>query len=217
LISISGTAEVKVVPDEIHLRVGVETRHENLGDAKKQNDERITKTLAFLKENQIGDRDIQTDYISIEPRFEDSLSRTKPVIYEVRKAIEIRLTKLEGFEGILSGLLTNGVTTVQGIDFRTTQLRKHRDTARAMAIRAAQEKADALASELGVKRGKVFSISANEWGGSWSPSSSYWGGSRFQSQNVTQNSGGESTSENGTLSLGQISVSASVNVSFLIE
>jgi hypothetical protein len=36
-------------------------------------------------------------------------------------------------------------------------------------------------------------------------------------QNVVQNLGGPSEAEDGTLAIGQISVSASVNVSFLIE
>ncbi len=182
-ISVSGSAEVKVAPDEIYLRVGVETRDENLGDAKHQ------------------------------------ISRTKPVIYVVRKSIEIKLTKMEAFAGLLTGLLTNGVNNVHGIEFRTSQLRKHRDAARAMAIRAAKEKADALASELGVKRGKVYSISANDWGGWWGSSGSYWGGRSGGGmfQNAVQNAGGPTEVTDGTLSIGQISVSASVNVSFLIE
>ena len=114
---------------------------------------------------------------------------------------------------------TNGVNYVHGIDFRTSELRKHRDTARAMAIQAAKEKADALASELGVKRGKVYSITENYWGGWWSWSGSYWrsrGGGGMQ-QNVAQNAGGASEATEGALSVGQISVSATVNVSFLIE
>ena len=109
---------------------------------------------------------------------------------------------------------------MHGIEFRTSQLRKHRDTARAMAVRAAREKADALASELGVKRGKVYNINASEWGGWWSSSSSYWGG-RYGGgmyQNAVQNvSSAAPESADSTLSVGQINVSATVNVSFLIE
>jgi len=219
MISVSGSAEVKVAPDEIYLRVGVETRHENLEDAKKQNDERISKALVFLKASDVKDKDVQTDFISIEPTFDNNVSRTKPVTYVVRKSIEVKLTKIESFEGLLTGLLTNGVNNVHGVEFRTSQLRKHRDAARAMAIRAAKEKADALASELGVKRGKVYNINANDWGGSWSSSGSYWGG-RYgggMSQNSVQNIGGAPEAADGTLSIGQVSVSASVNVSFLIE
>src|SRR5438093_12548280 len=172
-ISVSGSAEVKVAPDEIYLRVGVETRDENLDDARHQNDERVSKALGFLKSNAVKNKDVQTDFISIEPTYDSNISRTKPVIYIVRKSIEIKLTRIDAFEGLLTGLLTNGVNNVHGIEFRTLQLRKHRDAARAMAIRAAKEKADALASELGVKRGKVYSISANDWGGWWRSSGNY--------------------------------------------
>src|SRR3989442_7069147 len=175
-ISVSGSAEVKVAPDEIYLRVGVETRDEKLDDAKHQNDELVSKALGFLKSNEVKDKDVQTDFISIEPTYDSNISRTKPVTYIVRKSIEIKLTKLDAFAGLLTGLLTNGVNNVHGIEVRSSQFRKHRDAATAIPIRAATEKADALASELGVKRGKVYSISANDWGGWWSSLGSYWGG-----------------------------------------
>ena len=219
LITVSGSAEVKVAPNEVYLRVGVETRHQNLADAKQQNDERVSKALAFLKASEVPGKDVQTDFVNIEPTYDNDISRTRPVTYVVRKSIEVKLTKVDAFEAVLSGLLTNGVNVVHGIEFRTSELRKHRDTARAMAVRAAREKADALAAELGVKRGKVYSLNANDWGGWWSPSGSYWGG-RYgggMAQNVVQNLGGPSEAEDRTLAIGQISVSASVNVSFLIE
>jgi len=219
MISVSGSAEVKVAPDEIYLRVGVETRHDNLEEAKKQNDERVSNALAFLKASDVKGKDVQTDFISIEPTYDSNISRTKPVTYIVRKSIEVKLPKIGSFEGLLTGLLTNGVNNVHGIEFRTSQLRKHRDAARAMAIRAAKEKADTLASELGVKRGKVYSINANDWGGWWISSGGYWGGRSGGGmfQNAVQNTGGASEVVEDTLSIGQISVSSSVNVSFLIE
>lgn len=207
LISVSGSAEVKVAPDEIDLRVGVETRGRSLDEAKRENDDAISKSLAFLKSNGLKEKDIQTDFINIDPEYGDSLSRTV-VTYVVRRSIQVRLAKIDGFESVLTGLLTNGVNTVLGIEFRTSQLRKYRDQARA----------NAMASELGVKRGKVYSVNANDWGGWYGDNSGYWGrgfgGGGFQY--AAQNSGGVSEGE-GTLSAGQISVSATVNVSFLIE
>jgi uncharacterized protein len=218
LISVSGSGEIKVAPDEIHLRMGVESRHEKLEEAKRENDERVAKVLAFLKASNIPSKDVQTDFISIEPTYDHDISRTKPTTYVARKSIETKLTKIEGFEALLTGLLTNGVNNVHGIEFRTSQLRKHRDAARAMAIRAAKEKADALAAELGVTRGKVYSINATEGGGWWN-SGSYWGGryGGWMLQNSVQNVGGSSEATEETMSIGQVSISASVNVSFLIE
>lgn len=219
LISVSGSAEVKVAPDEIYLRVGVETRHENLEQAKQKNDASVSKALAFLNANNLESKDVQTDFVSVQPIYDDRNSfRTDPVAYLVRKSIEIKMTSIENFEAILTGLLSHGVNNVHGIEFRTSELRMHRDTARGMAIRAAKEKADALASELGVKCGKVHTINANEGGGWWN-SGSHWGG-RYGGglmQNSVQNLGGAAETTDGALSVGQVSVSASVNVSFLIE
>lgn len=216
-ISVSGTSEVKVVPDEIYLRLGVETRDAALEVAKKQNDERVAKALAFLRSKGVADKDVQTDFINIEPTYEDYSAR-KVQVYVVRKSIEAKVTDIKGFEALLAGLLSSGVNTVHGIDMRTSQLRKHRDTARAMAIRAAREKADALAAELGVKRGKVYSVNATDWGGWWNASAGW--NSRMNglmAQNSMVNAGGPAESAESTLSVGQISVSATVQVSFLIE
>jgi len=160
---------------------------------------------------------VQTDFINIEPTYSDYSSR-RVEVFVVRKSIEVRLTDIKGFEAILTGLLNSGINNVHGMELRTSQLRKHRDAVRAMAIRAAREKADALAAELGVKRGKVYSVNANEWGGWWS-SGGGWSArnANLVAQNAVQNTGTPAETAEGTLSVGQISVSASVQVSFLIE
>jgi uncharacterized protein YggE len=239
-ISVSGSAEVKVVPDEIYLNVGIETRDKDLQVAKKQNDDCVSGALDFLKHNDVKEKDVKTDYISIQPVYlrdneayidsntglpvanrDNGVLSTKPLYYVVRKSIGIKLTNIESFDGVLSGLITNGVNIVQGIDFRTSELRKYRDKARAMAIQAAKEKAEAMASELGVKLGKANSVNENDWGGWSSWSRNGWGqgggGGGGMYQNGSQNGGGATGSEEGTLSVGQISVSANVNVTFLIE
>ena len=64
-INVTGSSEVKVAPDEIYLRLGVETRHETMEEAKRQNDERMTKALAFVKSSGVKEKDVQTDFIKI--------------------------------------------------------------------------------------------------------------------------------------------------------
>ena len=225
-ITLSGSAEVKVAPDEIILNVAVETRAESLEPARLENDQKIAACLAFLKENKLKEKDFKTDYISIQPQYNtrnsDNSSYVKPVGYIVRKNLEVRLTDVASFQNTLTGLITNGVNYVNGVDFRTTELRKYRDQARKMAVRAAKEKAEALTTELGAKLGKVYSINANDNGGIYS--SSYINGRANGFNNYIQNSavsagssGNASDNASDTFAVGQISVSASVNVSFLIE
>lgn len=218
VISVSGSAEVKVAPDEVYLKVGVETRNGDLEIAKCENDQSISNALVFLKSSGVSDKDVQTDYISIAPSYDNGSSwgANRAVMYTVDRSIVVKLDKVSGFESILTGLLNHGVNSVQGIQFRASELRKYRDQARAMAVKAAKEKAEAMASELGVKIGKVYNVSVNDYGGWWDDMGYWGGGFNGGFQNSVQNVGGPTTDE-GAFSTGQISVSATVNVSFLIE
>lgn len=219
-INISGSADVKVVPDRINIRVGVETRDESLDEAQSKNDERMRSALQFLKAVGVGNKDLQTDYISVMPAYKNDSWSAKPELYIVRKSIEINLTNTANFETIMTGLLTNGVDHVDSVEFRTSQLRKYRDEARAKAIQAAKEKADALCAEVGVKRGKPLNISANDSGGFWNYAGA-WNSQGYNyignAQVVAPDGDGDSDSAGDTVSLGQISVSATVNVSFALE
>lgn len=218
LITVTGDADVKVVPDEVILTLGVETWNEDLDVAKKDNDERIKKTLSMTKKFDILPKHVQTDYISIEPTYKSNVDERIIIGYFVRKTIVITLRDIFKFEDVLSSALKSGVNKVQGIQFRTTELRKHRDRARALAIKAAKEKAVALATELGQKVGRPRSI--NEQSAGWWDSYGYGWGSRWQygmAQNVVQNVGEGAGSEEGTIAPGQIRVNARVSVSFELE
>ena len=216
-ISTSGDAEVKVSPDEATLCFGIESFDKDLAKARAENDDRIKKVTAAMKGAGVEEKRISTERISMEPSYSGSWSRGKPVLegYVVRLNLQVVLRDLSKFDEVLSAALSSGVNQVHSVSFATTELRKHRDEARAMAIRAAQEKAVALAKELGLKPGKARTIEESR-GSAYSPYA-YWGGRGGGfSQNVSQNAtgGGETA---GTLSPGMISVSASVNIVFDLE
>jgi uncharacterized protein len=215
-IAVTGDAEVRVVPDEVVLSVGVETADKNLALAKQFNDERINRALAVTKKFAIPAQHVQTDYISLEPRHRQGEIFNELLGYVVRKSIVIRFKDISQFEALLTALLESGVKHVHGIEFKTTELRKHRDQARAMALKAAQEKAQAMAAAVGKKADKVTSIS--ESGNWWSGYGSWWGSRWNQggAQNAYQNAGG-SSSEPGALAPGQITVRSTVSASFLLE
>lgn len=216
LITVTGDAEVRVAPDEVILTFGVETWDKDLGIAKKQNDERVKKVLALAKQFKIEPRHVQTDHISIEPRYKDGYTRENFIGFFVRKTVVFTLRDISRFEDLLSSALEAGANYVHGVQFRTTKLREYRDQARALAIKAAKEKAKALAKELGQRIGKPQSIH-EEHSGWWHWYNSWWGsrwGGRNVAQNVIQNvSGGPVETEKG-IALGQISVTARVRVSF---
>ena len=215
-ISVTGEAEIRVVPDEVILTLGVETWDKNMGIAKGQNDAIVARVFALADDHGIAPEHVQTDYVSIEPRYRSGHYEESDFIgYFVHKTLVITLRDLDKFEDLLADALEAGVNYVHGIQFRTTELRKHRDEARALAIRAAKEKAEALAGELGQEVGdpKMIQEVQSGW---WSGYNSWWG-SRWgngMTQNVIQEMGAGALTGDGSLAPGQINVTARVSVTF---
>jgi uncharacterized protein YggE len=218
LITTTGEAEVLVIPDEVVLTLGVETSNRQLSLAKRENDEIVAKVLAAAQARGVAAKYLQTDHISIEPRYRDSYEQRDFVGYFVRKTIVITLKDISAFDAVLTDALEAGAAYVHGIQFRTTELRKHRDKARVLAIRAAHEKAVALAQELGQEVGQPHDIREDQ-SGWWSWYNSWWGSrASTLTQNVIQEGGGAApVATEGTLAPGQISVTARVTVIFELK
>lgn len=211
-ITVNGDAEVRIAPDQVQLMLGVVTVDKNVSKAKTANDERVAKTLAVLQKGGVAAKDLQTDQLSIEPVSDSGYSRVRdPDGYQVRRSIVVMLRDVTKFEALLTSVIEAGANQVDGISFQTSELRKHRDAARAMALKAAKEKAEAMAKEYGLKVGKARSISE---------SSSWWGSPVMRAggfaQNMVQNVGGGGEPSD-TFAAGMISVRATVNVAFDLE
>jgi len=215
-ITVSGTAEIRVAPNLVQLMLAIETADKALAKAKAANDERTSKTLAAMKKFGIEAKDLQTDRITIEARFENGYqNRTEPDAYVVRRAVVVTLREIKRFEELLSVALEAGANRTEGIEFQTTELRKHRDAARAQALKAAREKAIAMAKELDAKVGRPQAIhDTGSSFGMWN-----WSGSRMggMQQNAFQGSSGGGSAESEGFAPGQIAVSANVSVTFDLE
>ncbi len=212
-ITVTGDAEVKVAPNLVVLSLSVETTEKTVAKAKAANDQRMARTLDVLKKVGIAPKDLQTDRVTIDPvRDSGSYSKPEPDGYVVRKALVVTLREPAQFEAVLTAVLEAGTNRVDDIEFRTTELRPLRDQARALALKAAKEKATAMAGELGMKVGKPQAINEQPtwWG---------MGGMRARmggmAQNVMQDRGGGEASD--TFAVGQIAVKAQVSVTFDLE
>lgn len=206
LITVSGEAEVKVAPDEVVFDLTVQTINKDLRAAKSQTDDRLKKVIELTRKYKVPAADVQTDYIKLEPRYRGNDESRLFIGYSVRKDVVFTLRDVTQAEGLLSELIESGISRINGVRFQTSQLRKHRDQARALAITAAQEKAVALTGAIGQKIGKAYSIEEEVA----SRGSAY--------QNISTNNfvlgSDEATNSEGTLALGQIKVTARVTVRF---
>jgi uncharacterized protein len=215
VVSVAGDAEIKVIPNQVLISLGVETRDRNLAVARIQNDTAVRSVLDAIAKFQIDATDVQTDFIQVNIVYQSS-AQTIVDHYVVEKAIAVTLKDVSKFEPLLSAVLEAGANHIYNVEFMTTDLRKYRDQARALAAKAAIEKASDLAAAAGLKVvGKPMNVSSYSYGGG-----SWYGrlhnmGANYGAQNVYQ--GGDRGSAEGTIALGKISVTATVSMNFKIE
>ena len=146
--------------------------------------------------------------------------------YLVQRHLVVTLKEVGKFEPLLEAAIQAGANEVLNIQFCSTELRKHRDQARQMAIRAAREKGELFTQELGLKLGTATSITEQSQDNSFSSYSYYsmYGGywhsrsSGYAMQNnISVSSGSPEPSNdapNQTFAPGQIRISAVVSVQF---
>ncbi len=218
-IQVSGSALINVQPDRAVIQLGVQSNGATPDEVEFSNTAAMQKVLKALRGKGVEDKDIATDIYVMEPVYEnyDSLFIKG---YRISNIVAVTLRDVSKSSAVITTALKAGANQVIRVEFYTSELRKFRDQARELAIKAAQEKAQALAQAGGGEAGCVLNISEN----SWSYYNGWWYGSSQSNwtQNVVQNAapGGEAGgngSSDEPISLGQISVKAEVSATFSLR
>ena len=204
VVRVTGTAEVKVVPDRAVIELGVVKQNASASVAKQAADATARKILAALQANGIDEKDIQTTFLSLQPQV-DYRKGMKISYFVARQTLSVTVRDLSKLDALLESLIKAGGNQIDSIEYETSDLRKYRDDARDRAVKAAKEKAEALAMALGQQIGKAQTI--EEVAQPENPNGAFL-------SNVSYDSGGILAKSRGATATGERSVSASVVVAF---
>jgi len=218
-VQVSGTAIINVTPDRALIQLGVQSNGMTPDGVEALNAASIQKVINVVRTLGVDPKDIATDWYVIEPIYDDYDSLYIKG-YRIHNVVAITLRDVSKVSKVIAVALQAGANQVVNVDLYTSELRKYRDQARDLAMKAAKEKAQALASAAGAEAGCVLTINENSWsyynGGGW-----WYGRGQNQNQwtqNVVQNAapsgGAASGASDEPISLGQISVKAEVSASF---
>jgi uncharacterized protein YggE len=203
-VRVVGTAEVKVVPDRAVIEVGVERQDPSASAAKHAEDAAARRILATLRGNGIDGKDIQTTFLSLQPQSR-YVKKVRISYFVAQQTLTIMVRDLAKLDELLEALVKAGGNRIDSIGYETSDLRKYRDQARDLAVKAAREKAEALAKALGQEIGKAQSIEEVA-------ESEY---SRGRTSNVIDYFAVADKARAGpSIAVGQKTVSASVTVQF---
>lgn len=215
-LPVSGEAVILVTPDQVVVTIGIEIREPQLAASQERFASVAKQVDAALTAIGVTADQVRTDCLEIEPYYHGNTTtaRLVPEYFRINRVMAVTLKDTKLVDRVITAALTAGATHVLDVDFRTTELRKHRDEARRMAIRAAKEKASLLVGEIGRDLGDATAISEGNYGWyAYNPYRSRMDNRSYQSQNAIGNAGGGG-SEGTVVPPGQIAVSANVQVTF---
>ncbi|MBK5215749.1 MAG: SIMPL domain-containing protein [Candidatus Pacebacteria bacterium] len=171
VISVTGSGDVIAVSDIATLTVNLNKEGNTAKEAQDLLNESITKTLSYLKDQKIEDKDIKSEYGGLSPKYsyEQPICYTYPcptrdpkiIGYVATQSINIKIREVDNASVVRTGLAEIGVTNINGPTFSIDDEEAFKNDARSKAITEARSKAEVLAKELGVTLGKVVSFSEN--------------------------------------------------------
>ncbi|MGD2114747.1 MAG: SIMPL domain-containing protein [Acidobacteriota bacterium] len=166
-ITVSGSGEVRVEPDEAVVRVGVLAEHEDAAEAQDRANRIARGILDGVSALGVPDEAVRTSRLVLSPVYDQPQPQQRPrqpriVAYRATNVVSVRLDDLAKIGPVIDAAIEADANQVEGVDFRLQDDRKARERALAQAVKDARSKAATIAAALGVDLGPV--LEAHEGG-----------------------------------------------------
>lgn len=165
-LSVSGSASEFVVPDTASINIGVLTQASTAGEASQKNNDAMTSVINALKSQGLGDREIRTSFLSIQPLYKSPAEGEAPNItgYSASNNVQVTTKMLGNLSDIVDKAVAAGANQVSGISFTVSEEKQRQinDELLVKAVNDSSAKAGLLAQSLKVRITGVRTASISE-------------------------------------------------------
>jgi len=162
-IWVTGQGKVTAVPDIATLRLGIEAQEATVSEAQTQAAEAMDEVMTALIDNEVAEKDIQTQYFSIRQvrRWSETKDQEIVVGYRVTNMVTAKIRDIDKVGSIIDAVAVAGgdLTRIDNISFSIDDPSAYFEEARQKAMADAEAKAELLARLAGVSLGKPTYIS----------------------------------------------------------
>jgi len=167
-ITVSAEGEVIVVPDIAKLSFSVVSEGQNSDTIQKENNEKVSQAITFVKGEGVDDKDIKTAHYNISPRYnynyKSETGEPQIIGYRMTQTVSVTVRDLEAVAGILGGLPELGINQIQGVSFDIDDPDSALNDAREEAFDKARDKAEIMAKQNGTSIKRVVTFSEGNGG-----------------------------------------------------
>lgn len=159
ILTVHANATTRTAPDLAVVTLGVQARGDTAQAAQAAQSTRMAAVLAAAGAAGAEERDVQTVGFSLEPQYVYQRNQPPRISgYISRNVVTVRVRDLSKVSTLIDATVAEGANELQGIQFTFLDEEASRNTARAEALRTAQERATAYAEAADLRVARVISI-----------------------------------------------------------
>jgi uncharacterized protein YggE len=156
-IEVFGSGRVDYFPNNIFLAITIENDGEDIKNIMEKTNNTYNSLLDIFREYNLSEKYFQSN-ISIPLKNKEE----KKSQYYSFKTIYIEIEKSKNIEEFLEKLLSNGDVDVQ-VYYSSTNLHEYEREAELIALENAKKSAERIASDVGIKLGKIKYVEMSSW------------------------------------------------------
>ncbi len=204
-ITASGQGTVSLQADTVSFTIGIRTEDKDIAKAQQKNKQDMAKLIEELKKSGVDEKDmLTTSYdVNSDTGYYGKESADK---YVISNMLYIVLKDIDSLNGVLDTAIKNGANTLWALNFSSSKESEAYEKALETAVEKAKKNAEVLAKAANCELGDVMEINQTSYG------PAQYG----VFNNMEMVSAGEAK-DSGALITGDVSVSASVVVTFEIK
>ena len=206
-ITIGGTGTAYVAPDTAEITVGVVTEEADAARTHAENAAQTARVHNAVRALGVADRDIQTVHYDFSQRYDmRDGSRSEVIGYTAQNSVVITVRSLNNVGKIIDAALANGANRIDSLNFTASDTSAAKNEALTDAVHGAKEKAQAVASALGVRLVRIANVYADTQA------------DMPRNENYMPMMMAKGASAAATpIAPGELSVTATVNVTYVVE
>jgi uncharacterized protein YggE len=148
-ITVFGTAEIKVTPNEMVWSLGVSTKDKNLPVVAEDHTAAVKQVLEFLKTLEIKKETLQTSRMQYREEWKTVNRERVKVGYHASTSIGFTISDFDLYQKIWFGLAEIDGVSIESTQYAHSDRIRYQNESREKAVLAAREKAVNLAKTLG--------------------------------------------------------------------
>jgi len=157
-ISAGGRGTVTTEPDHAIVSLAVNRTSNQPDAALSATASAVTAVRQALRDRGVPDTDVTSSRTSIHSAWDGYGPERRFVGHQCRAEFTVKVAELDIVEAVVVAVIAAGAEEIQGVEYATSRTAEVKAEARALAVAAAREKAETLASAAGVALGPVVHI-----------------------------------------------------------